>query len=630
MEDEVFEDDQVAAFMNSHFVCIKVDREERPDIDAVYMHAVQIITGSGGWPLSAFLTPDQKPFFGGTYFPKPQFLELTRKIVEVFAEKRDELQEQGEQLAQRAVALPVPSPQAAGARVDASVIEAAAMQAEINYDKKFGGFQGQQKFPTPCRWQFLLRHYRKRGKDLHGTMITRTLEAMASGGIYDHVGGGFHRYTVDSKWQVPHFEKMLYDNAQLASLYLEAGVVLARPDFLTVAGDVLDFLLRDMRSPDGAFYGSFDADADGEEGTYYVWTPDDVTIATSADDGPALAELLGVAPVGNFGGARSVLTRRADPAEVAADLDRDAEELSGLFAKHRANLRAYRDRRPAPALDEKVVTAWNALTVSALAQGAMVTGADRYRDAAVAAVDFLWDRHRTEDGRLMRASNRGKLVGKGILDDHAYLAAALIDLFQCTADPEYLARAVELVEVVRRDFRAPDAGFYMTAEGDRTPIGRSIDLFDSVMPSGNAVMLQNLVRLASLTGRQELRREAEGHLDAYAALLGHAQLEMAVWFDAAQMLVGPFYDVVVAGDAEAEETRALVRAVHGRLPSHAVLTVVPANGAPVALVELAPAVAQKTAVDGRPTAYVCQFGSCQEPTSDPDRLVEQLLGAWKH
>ncbi|MFO7652227.1 MAG: thioredoxin domain-containing protein [Candidatus Krumholzibacteriia bacterium] len=628
MEQEVFEDDETAEFLNRHFVAIKVDREERPDIDSIYMHAVQIITGRGGWPLSAFLTPDQKPFFGGTYFPQRPFLDLLGKIVGVFREQREELERQGAQLAERVLALPTPAPGAAPARVDAAMIDSVAQHAELNFDRRYGGFQGQQKFPTPCRWQFLLRHHRKTGENRYAVMVGKTLEAMASGGIYDHVGGGFHRYTVDSKWIVPHFEKMLYDNAQLASLYLEAGVVLERPDFLAVARDVLDFLLGEMRSPDGGFHSSFDADAGGDEGAYHVWTPDDLTIATNPDDGPLLAELLGVAPVGNFGGPRNVLTRRADAAQAARDFERDPEEVAGLFAKHRHNLRAYRDRRPAPARDPKIITSWNALTITALAHGSMVFGSEPFLEAARAAAEFIWTKHRRDDGRLMRASSEGRLVGSGILDDHAYLAAALLDLFQCDGDPGHLERAIELVEIVRRDFAAPDGGFYMTAQDARTPIGRSIDLFDSVMPSGNAVMLQNMVRLAALTGRGELRQEAQRHLDAFAPLLGHTQLEMAVWFDVAQKLVGPFYDVVVAGDPRAEDTRALVAAVHRRLPSHVVLAPVPATGADPDLAGLAPAVAQKPARDGRATAYVCRFGSCEEPTSEPDRLVEQLTEGW--
>jgi len=310
MEQEVFEQDDVAAFMNQHFVCIKVDREERPDLDSVYMDAVQAITGRGGWPLSVFLTPDLKPFFGGTYFPHDAFLELVGKIHSVFHERRADVEEQAAQVMARAAALPhlIGVPQTGKATaVTAEIIEAAAKQADANYDVKWGGFRSQQKFPTPVRWQFLLHHYRKTGNRRYANLVQLTLEKMASGGIQDHVGGGFHRYTVDDKWIVPHFEKMLYDNAQLASLYLEAGALMGRQDFRNIGLDILDFLIREMSGQEGAFYSSFDADSGGEEGTYYVWTPDELTLATNADDGPILAELLGVSPAGNFERAARII-----------------------------------------------------------------------------------------------------------------------------------------------------------------------------------------------------------------------------------------------------------------------------------------------------------------------------------
>jgi uncharacterized protein YyaL (SSP411 family) len=629
MEEDVFENDAVAEYLNRNFVAIKVDREERPDIDAAYMHAVQIITGQGGWPLSAFLTPDLKPFFGGTYFPRDQFLALLHKIVEVFREKRGELQEQGDQLAQRAVALPVLPPEEGAVEIDAALIETAAVQGQANFDRKQGGFQGQQKFPTPCRWRFLLNYYRKSGEEAYARIVARTLEAMASGGIYDHVGGGFHRYTVDNKWTVPHFEKMLYDNAQLACLYLEASVVFERADFLAVATDVLDFLLEELRSPEQAFFSSFDADSEGGEGAFYVWTPDEITLATNPDDGPVLAELLGIAPVGNFGGARNVPTRRVTAAQVAKDRGLDPAATARLFAEQRANLRAYRGRRPAPVRDEKIITAWNALTISAFAQAAMVTGRAHYREAAESAAAFLWEKHRRPDGHLVRASNAGRAAAEGVLDDYVFLADAYLELFQLTGTTDHLERSLALAEIVRREFTAPDGGYYLTREASRAPLGRSVDLFDDVIPSGTSVMLRLSLRLAALTGRRELRDEAVDQLRSFAPLIRRTQLDTAVWFDAALLMLGPLYDVIVAGDPDDERTRELVAAVHRRLSPQAVLATLAANGADERLRELAPAVGGKTALEGRPTAYVCEFGTCREPIGDPDRLVEQLLTGWR-
>jgi len=630
MEEEVFEQDDVATFMNRNFVCIKVDREERPDIDATYMHAVQLITGRGGWPLSVFLTSDLNPFFGGTYFPHDAFVELVHKVHDVYQTQRADLDQQGKMLSERVSALPVIKPGTAETPIDEERIATVASQAEINFDAKYGGFKGKQKFPTPVRWQFLLHYYRKSGDRKYANMTALTLEAMAAGGIYDHVGGGFHRYSTDNKWIVPHFEKMLYDNAQLASLYLEAGAVLERPDFLSVGTDVLDFLIREMRGDEGAFYSSFDADSGGEEGTYYVWTPADIERAVGAEDGPVLAELLRVHEPGNFESNQNVITRNTDLAVVATDFDRDRSDLDGMFHRYREQLRTYRAERVAPGLDRKIVTAWNGLTISALAQAFMVTGLQHYRDAAVQAAAYIWRVHRTADGQLTRASNDGRPSGRAILDDYVCLAAAYLDLFQITNDPDDLSRCIELVEQVRADFGVEQGGWYMTAASADTPIGRRIDMYDSVEPSGNSVMLQTLVRLAAMTGETVYRDDAARTLTRYSGLLSSAALEMSGWFDAASKLAGPYYDVVIAGDPGDPLARELIAATLATVPANAVIASVPAGGAQGRLLELAPALADKPARDGQATAYVCEYGTCQAPTSETVKLRAQMLVGWAH
>jgi uncharacterized protein YyaL (SSP411 family) len=634
MEHEVFDHDDVAEFMNRFFICIKVDREERPDLDAVYMDAVHAITGRGGWPLSVFLTPQGKPFFGGTYFPHDDFLELVRRIREVYLNKREEVTFQADQVARYATALPsmigTAGPgDAAQAMVTGDIIAAAVAQASANFDLKWGGFKGEQKFPVPVRWQFLLHHYRKTGDRQCMNLVQRTLEAMASGGIYDHVGGGFHRYTVDTTWAVPHFEKMLYDNAQLASLYLEAGVVLQRADFLAVGKDVLDFLLQEMRDPQGAFCSSFDADSDGQEGSYYVWSPDDITIATNADDGPVLAQLLGVDEAGNFERGKNVLTRRTDPARIAEQHARDVSGVAGLFARHRQALRAHRARREAPQLDKKIVTSWNGLTISALCQGYAVTGVDSYRKAAEQAAFYLWDVHHIKAGRLHRVSNDG-VAGQGaVLADYSLLAGGLLDLYQVTADSEHLSRALQLLDHATENFARPEGGYFLTPARQEAPLGRKVVFFDSVMPSGNAALLHGMIRAAALTGRSEYRQEVARALAAFAPVLAQAGLEMAGWLDAAQKFNGPFYEVIVAGDPGGDGTGELIRAFLSMMPCHAVLAAVPAGGAGQELAALMPPVAGKKAADGRAVAYVCEYGACQQPTSDPRQLRQQILQGWQ-
>jgi uncharacterized protein YyaL (SSP411 family) len=594
------------------------------------MAAVQAITGRGGWPLSVFLTPDLQPFFGGTYFPRDAFLDLARKIREVFLENRQELAAQAGRVSEQALFVPTAPPEVAAAAgsVGAETVANGAAQAPVNFDTRWGGFTGEQKFPTPARWQFLLHHYRKTGEKRYLAMVRKSLEAMASGGIYDHVGGGFHRYTVEKTWLIPHFEKMLYDNAQLASLYLEAGVVLERADFLHVGKDVLDFLLREMREPGGAFHGSLDADSGGEEGTYYVWTPDDVTLATGAEDGPLLAALMNVEEAGNFENGRSVVTRRTDPAQVAKLYERDPEEAAGLFMKHRDALRAYRDGRARPGLDRKIVTGWNGLALTALAHGHAVLGEAAYLDAAVEAADFLWKVHHRGEGRLYRVSNDGRPEHDGVLDDYALLAGGLLDLYQVSGDAEQLRRVLLVLDHARAHFAREGGGWYLTSDEVETPLGRKIELFDSVIPSGIGAMLQALVRAAALTGRDDYRQDVRRALDAHAPVLERAGLEMACWLDAAARLLGPLYEVVVAGEPAAVADAPLGRAVLRRLPVHVVLARVPAEGPDADLAALIPPAAGKTAADGRAVAYVCELGACREPTSDPETLLAQLADGW--
>jgi hypothetical protein len=624
MEHEVFEKDDVASYLNQHFICIKVDREERPDLDAVYMEAVQMLTGRGGWPMSVFLTPELKPFYGGTYFPKDHFLGLIGKIEEVYRTHPEEVAAQANDLADK-ITQGSRALLSEGEGFKKAMIQAAVDRAAESYDPQNGGFRQTQKFPTPVKWRFLLHEYRFSGKSELGDMILHTCQAMAQGGLYDHVGGGFHRYTVDVDWTVPHFEKMLYDNGQLASLMLEAGVVFNRVDLKNTGLDVLDFLLREMRDEKGGIFASYDADSGGEEGTYYVWNQEEITAVVGAQDGPALAALLGVTEKGNFEHTgRSVLTRRADMAAVAQSTGRSADELEGLFARHRDALRSFRDQRTPPGLDRKIVTSWNGLAITALAQGYAVSGQERYLEAARAAADFLLTTHRRADGSLWRSSSEGQMSGEGILDDYTILAEGLVELYQVSGEAKYLAAARQLVDHALEHFDRPEGGYYMTPADGEAPLGRRVDYFDSVVPSGSGVLVHTLLKLSALTGETSYRDRATANLDQVSDLLDRAGPEMAWWFDAARKMSGPFYDVVIAGDDDA-----MVGAVLELLPASAVVSRVPGAGASQELVEVAPALQGKTAVNGKPTGYVCRFGSCQAPTGDGRELVKQVLTGWK-
>ncbi|MBE0566025.1 MAG: thioredoxin domain-containing protein, partial [Krumholzibacteria bacterium] len=556
MEHEVFEHDDVAVFMNRHFVSIKVDREERPDLDAVYMDAVQMLTGRGGWPMSVFLTPDLQPFYGGTYFPKPQFQQLAQRIVDVYRSQRGELEKQAAEMAREIARRGDLDP--GGGDLARSLVAAAVAKAKEQHDATWHGFRQQQKFPTPVKWRWLLHEWRRHGDPELAEIITGTLDAMQAGGLQDHVGGGFHRYCTDPAWTVPHFEKMLYDNGQLAGLFLEAGAVMGREDWTATGLDVLDFLLREMRDPRGAFYASWDADSGGEEGTFYVWDRAQLAAAVGTADGPVLADLLGVSAEGNFEQTgSSVLTRRTDPAAVAAHHGRAEDEVRGLFARHRGTLRRVRAERTPPGLDRKIVASWNGLVLAALAQATALTGQRRWLEAAEEAADHLLEVHRQEDGSLRRTSEDGRTAGRGILDDYAFLAAGLLQMHQVSGDPRRLAQARELADHARSRFGRRGGGWHLADDETDAPLGRTVEYFDSVEPSGGAVMVNLLLDLAALTGEASYRDEARAALGACGRLLADAGPELAWWLEGAGKLLWSHFEVVVAGEPGAPDTEAL-------------------------------------------------------------------------
>jgi len=560
--------------------------------------------------MSVFLTPDLKPFHGGTYFPHDQFMNLVQQIVQVYETRRGELDEQGNTVAQR-IAASSNLQTHDDVKLDASILVKVVDRAREAFDPANGGFQQSQKFPTPARWRYLLHEFRHNGDDELKNMIITTLEAMQGGGIYDHVGGGFHRYTVDTEWTVPHFEKMLYDNGQLAGLYLEAGAVFGREDFLSTGTDVLDFLMREMRSTEGGFYASYDADSGGEEGTYYIWDQSDITDAVGQADGSALADVLGVSSGGNFEHTgKSVLTRRPG-----------VKDPDGLLEKHRLKLRSVRDQRTPPGLDRKIITSWNGLVISSLAQAYAVTGQQKYIDAAEQTVEFILDKHRDEAGLLKRSSSEGRVSGEAILDDYAFLADALLEVYQVTGQTSHLQAAKELVDHARAEFAQAGGGFHLTAAGTEAPLGRRVEHFDSVTPSGNAVMLQNLIRLTAITGQPVYLTEAQAQLSTQVGLMDRAGFEMVWSCDAARKVISTYYTVVIAG-GEGEMFNSLM----SRLPANAVCSLVPGTGPDKELLNIAPALESKIAVGGKTTAYVCEFGTCKAPTQEAAVMLEQVFG----
>jgi uncharacterized protein len=596
MERESFEDPEVAALMNEEFVCVKVDREERPDVDAIYMDAVQAMTGHGGWPLNAFLTPDAVPFYAGTYFPPtprhnmPTWRQVLDGVARAWSEQRDDIIDGAQRIVARLQA--TAALQAPDAELDRAALDQAVTTLRRTYDQENGGWGAAPKFPAASTIEFLLRHGERQ-------MALHALRRMAGGGMYDQVGGGFSRYSVDAQWVVPHFEKMLYDNALLARAYLHAFQVSGEPFFERVCRETLDWALRELRQEEGGFASALDADSEGVEGKFYVWRPEEVHDALG-ELAPAAIEHLGITEQGNFEGA-------SIPVRATADPERLDEIKAGLLAA--------RERRVRPGLDDKRLTAWNALMITALADAGAVLGRADYRDAAVACAEFLLRDLRDAGGRLLRTYNRGQARLNAYLEDHAFLLEALLTLYEATFDPRWFAAARELAdEILERFADAERGGFYSTASDHEPLIARRKELEDSPIPSGASAACFGLLRLARLTG--EARYE-DAALDVIRLLHTVAPQHPTAFGHLLQALDFHFADVrevALVGDDRAPLEDVLREAFR----PHLVL----AGGAPDGV----PLLEGREPVDGHAAAYVCERFACRRPVTEPDEL-RALLAA---
>lgn len=529
MEEESFEDEEIARFINDNFVAVKVDREERPDVDAIYMSAVQAITGRGGWPMTVWLTPAREPFYGGTYFPARDgdrgstlgFLTLLGKIRESYDDKRDVVDRSAAELLRSIRQMLAP---AAGSHLPGQgVLDRAVAAAKSRFDARHGGIAGAPKFPSSLPLRVLLRHYRRSGDPDCLNMATLTLEKMAAGGINDQAGGGFHRYATDGQWLVPHFEKMLYDNALLVPAYIEAWQVTGNPRFQQVARTILDYVAREMTAPEGGFYSATDADSlapsgHREEGYYFTWTRQELDSALGAEDARLAAHVYGVTAEGNFEG-RTVLHLPQDLNSAAGDLKMSADALMTAIKRINGLLYDNRQKRPSPLRDDKILAAWNGLTISAFARAGSAFDDADYIERARRAANFILAKMAV-GGRLNRSFKDGAAAGNGFLDDYACFTAALLDLFAVTASPGWLTQAVALDRVLADHFEdRRDGGFFMTADDHEQMIAREKPHLDGAVPSGNAVALMNLVRLNGLTLEPAYRRRAEKGFIAFAAIM---------------------------------------------------------------------------------------------------------------
>ncbi|HHY39999.1 MAG TPA: thioredoxin domain-containing protein [Syntrophaceticus sp.] len=635
MERECFEDEEVAALLNQGFVSIKVDREERPDIDSVYMNVCQAMTGSGGWPLTVFLTPEGHPFFAGTYFPKHSrygrigLVELLKTIREKWEENREQLQGLGMEImgsiaAQMNESYPgEPSPE---------LLHGAYRSLEKSFDSVYGGFGGAPKFPTPHHLLFLLRYWKRFQKPRALEMVEKTLLAMYCGGIFDHIGFGFARYSTDRRWLVPHFEKMLYDNALLSLAYLEVYQATGKAFYAGVARDIFTYILRDMTSPEGGFYTAEDADSEGVEGKFYLWTPDEVKEVLGDADGEYFCGLYDITEKGNFEG-KNILNLLYKMHDISLDgvMGPEAGER-GIYLRDervdalRNKLFAAREKRIHPFKDDKVLTSWNGLMIAALARGAWILGEQGYAEAAAKAAHFLLEKLRRDDGRLLARYRDGEAAYPAYLDDYAFLAWGLLELYQATFHVEYLEEAVRLTrEMYALFWDHKNGGFYFSADDQGEGLGvRGKEIADLAIPSGNSVAAWNLLHLSRLTGAEDFNDLSYRQLRSFAGAAGRAPHSCTFYLCALDYYLGPAQEIVVAGRMDDQETQKLLDVLRSAYLPQATVILYQEGNEGERIAALAPHAADKKPVGGRAAVYICENYSCRQPVTSPQELERKI------
>lgn len=636
MEHESFEDDETALLMNEHFVNIKVDREERTDIDEIYMKAVQMMTGHGGWPMTVFLTPNLEPFYGGTYFPKedrhglPSFKRLILSIAKVWKERRDEVEESSASITGHLRGIDtIESADDTEVSLEVvltrSVILSAAEKLLRIFDDRWGGFGTAPKFPHTFSLSLSMRcasHLAGRDPvtaDAHRQVVTTTLDRMACGGIHDQIGGGFARYSVDRKWLVPHFEKMLYDNALLCRTYVDGYLLTGRSYWKDVARGIAEFVLRELTTDSGAFYSSLDADSEGEEGKFYVFTPDEIKDVLGKEDGDWLCDVYGVTHTGNFEHGTSVLNLTRSPEELA---QRYNVSLAAFFEKLRelsTRLFERREKRVRPGRDEKVLTSWNSLMISAFVDIYKVTQESRYLDAALKATRFIM-KELLKDGRLLRTWGQGRAKLNGYLDDYAFFVQSLLDLASVDPDPSWLKTAEVLNEsIIERFWDADGKGLYYTSDDHETLLTRPRSHFDGSIPSGTSVTAMNLLRLFELTAKEQYSDRAQELLALYLPYFLRMPDQFANLICAADFFLAQPAEIALIVDKKKKAWKEMMHEIHNHyLPNKAVLVASTRNGAD------SPLTRDRPLVDGKATAYICYNYACDEPIKDVSKLKEKL------
>ncbi|HXG93145.1 MAG TPA: thioredoxin domain-containing protein [Blastocatellia bacterium] len=626
MEHESFENEEIARLMNENFVCIKVDREERPDLDSIYMNAVQMMTGHGGWPMTVFLTPNLKPFYGGTYYPPvdrhgmPGFPRILMAIAESYRTRFNDVESSAEAIT--AELNKINRFRSTDEMLTSEVLNQAFSGLYANFDRSNGGFGGAPKFPPSMNLMFLLRHHHRTNSPDALQMVELTLRRMAGGGMYDHIGGGFARYSVDAHWLVPHFEKMLYDNALLARIYLYAYQQTKNPYYRRIAEETLEYIIRDMTSGEGGFYSSEDADSEGEEGKFYVWTKDEILELLGAQDGELFCEFFDVTKQGNFEHGKSILNTPLPLEEFARAKGRDVEEVRRIINAGRKRLFNAREDRVRPARDEKCLAAWNGLMLTAFAEAANILGRDDYRAVAVRNAEFILSRLMRE-GRLLRTYKDGQAKLNAYLEDYAYVMEGMLAVYEATFDLRYFNHARSLADVMIEKFWDEDeGGFYFTSSDHEKLITRTKDYFDNATPSGNSVAALNLLKLSHLVQEPDYQRRAVTILRALRQAMSKYPSAFGYLLCALDFYLSEPKEIAIVGHLDSHEVRSFVEEIYSRYIPNKVVAAAEAEDEKAA--EAISLMMGRTAVDGKATAYVCRNYTCLAPATTVEELAERL------
>ncbi len=635
MERESFEDPQVAALLNEFFVNIKVDREERPDIDSLYMTVCQMLTGRGGWPLTIMMTPDKQPFFAATYIPRSGrfgtsgMLEIIPKIQELWKNQRERLLRVTKELQS---ALITASDEVSGDELDETILEMTFDGLSSRFDEEQGGFATAPKFPRPHNLTFLLRYWQRAKNARALQMVETTLQKMRSGGIFDHIGLGFHRYSTDSKWLLPHFEKMLYDQALLVIAYAEAYQATRKTGYRETMEETLIYVLRDMRDQEGGFYSAEDADSEGVEGKFYVWSVQEIRKALSQEDADLFIEVFNFTEEGNF--VEEATRHRTGTniphlvkplAETATALKMQEKELRKRLERIRLKLYTIREQRIHPHKDDKILTDWNGLMIAALAKAGRILDESKYIDAAKQAVGFILTKLRDKEGRLYHRYREGEAAIPAFLDDYAFLIWGLVELYESTFEAQFLQSALSLNEELVQHFWDSDGGgFYFVADDAEELLVRKKEVYDGAVPSGNSVAMLNLLRLGRITGNPDFEAKAARIGQVFSGTVSQAPVGFTQLMIAVDFAAGPSHEIVIAGDPDSRDTREIVDALRSKFLPRKVVILRPINGETREIEHLAPFIKDYGELDGKTTVYVCADQQCNLPTTDISEMLELL------